>query len=109
MGYYAGWTDEQRLLHRARVFRTRYGISLEMLAAMYEAQEGCCAICGNAGEAPAKAEKGRRDETLHVDHDHESKHVRGLLCNRCNLGLGFFGDNVDALIRAAAYLVDRRR
>jgi hypothetical protein len=41
---------------------------------------------------------------LAVDHDHETKHVRGLLCANCNTALGKFHDNPDLLYRAADYL-----
>jgi hypothetical protein len=53
------------------------GVSDEDYAAMLEAQGGGCAICG------AKP-KTRR---LHVDHDHATGKVRGLLCHRCNRAL----------------------
>lgn len=42
-----------------------------------------------------------------VDHDHETDAIRGLLCYGCNTGLGHLGDNVDGLMRAAAYLLAR--
>lgn len=41
-GYYQRWTPEQRELHRSRVLRTRYGMTLEELVALYAAQEGKC-------------------------------------------------------------------
>lgn len=50
-----------------------------------------CAICG-------------KQVKLHVDHDHETGEVRGLLCNNCNVGLGFFDDNPMLLIAAIRYL-----
>jgi hypothetical protein len=54
-----------------------YGISVEEYKALFEKQEGRCAICG-------KKPKGR----LHVDHDHKTGKVRGLLCPVCNLRIG---------------------
>ena len=71
--------------------RQTYGLSPEAYAAMIERQSGRCAIC-------------RRNALLHVDHDHESGAVRGLLCRRCNTGLGQFGDDLDLLLLAADYL-----
>jgi hypothetical protein len=58
---------------------------------MFAAQDGLCAICR---EAPAE----------HVDHDHVSGRVRGLLCFNCNGALGQFRDRVDLMLRAVAYL-----
>lgn len=58
-------------------------------------QNGLCAICEKAPP------EGRR---LHIDHDHESGLVRGLLCRGCNHGLGNFLDSPTLLTRAIAYL-----
>jgi hypothetical protein len=70
-----------------------YGLTVDDFNEMARLQSGCCAICGSA------------ERQLVVDHCHESGHVRALLCNNCNTGLGMFGDNVDMLISAVAYLV----
>ena len=57
-------------------------------------QGGGCALCGQ----PPKVRR------LNVDHHHGSGEVRGLLCARCNRGLGWFRDDPARLYRAAAYL-----
>ena len=57
---------------------------------------GGCAICGD----PARA-----DSSLHVDHDHGSGEIRGLLCMRGNNGIGLLKENPRLLRRAATYLV----
>lgn len=57
-----------------------------------------CAICGNFIEG--------RD--LNLDHDHRSGKLRGLLCNRCNMGLGYFRDDEGLLNKAAKYLEDNK-
>jgi hypothetical protein len=75
-------------------YRRLYGITLADYEAMMTAQEDRCAICG---ETPP----GR---TLHVDHDHETKKVRGLLCYGCNSGIGHFRDRPDLLRGAIDYL-----
>ncbi len=41
---------------------------------------------------------------MKTDHDHETGEVRGLLCNRCNAGLGMFEDSLEGLQRAVVYL-----
>jgi hypothetical protein len=50
-----------------------------------------CPICGS-------------EEPLVVDHDHSTQEVRGLICQPCNKGLGFFRDNQQSLLNAIAYL-----
>lgn len=74
-----------------------YGLSPEQWDALMMAQGGVCAICGRTNPS------GR---ALHVDHDHVTGRVRGLLCVRCNVALGRFGDSAEMLIRAAEYLSD---
>lgn len=74
-----------------------YGISVEDYDAMLEKQDGGCAICGRT----ESDETGRR---LHVDHDHGTGELRGLLCNACNRGIGYFGDDIDRMEAAILYL-----
>lgn len=74
-----------------------YGLTHDEHDALLARQNNACAICGEPGEN--WAERG-----LHVDHDHESGLVRGLLCGRCNLGLGYFKDSPDRLAAAVEYL-----
>ena len=80
--------EEGRLLRsmklRRRKLRTKYGITTEDYDALFANQAGACAVC----QQPSP--EGR---ALHVDHDHESGKVRGLLCAQCNMGLGCFKDN----------------
>lgn len=56
-------------------------------------QNYACAICG-------ESIRGR----AHVDHNHKTDEVRGLLCFLCNAGLGMFKDNIRLLAAAIVYL-----
>jgi len=83
---------------KAAHLRRMYNLSLEAYDNMLASQGGTCAICKN--DCPT----GR---LLAVDHDHETGRVRGLLCARCNPGLGYFADSPDLLAAAADYLRSR--
>src|SRR3990167_4775090 len=74
----------------------QFKITQDQYDAMWEAQGGVCAICGKACAMKS---------VLSVDHDHESGKVRGLLCGKCNIGLGLLGDNLCALLMALEYLM----
>ncbi|HUW09593.1 MAG TPA: endonuclease VII domain-containing protein [Anaerolineae bacterium] len=83
--------DQEAHLKRA------YGLSLADYDAILADQGGGCAICG---ALPGDDAKGR----LHVDHDHETGQVRGLLCGNCNHALGSFRDSIALMRSAIAYL-----
>jgi hypothetical protein len=85
-------------IERRSKLKAAYGITPEQFDAMVTAQGGVCVLCGNP---PAGK---RHTQVLHIDHDHRTGRVRGLLCDTCNVGLGSFRDNPDLLKRAAAYL-----
>lgn len=74
----------------------RHGLPAGEYQRMLTAQGGVCKICG----APPGI------EALHVDHDHATDKVRGLLCRKCNHGLGFFCDDILRLAKAMKYLSD---
>ena len=84
--------------YRAIQYKRRYGITIEQFDAMVVSQNGLCAIC----QEPFPPI--RKKMAIHVDHCHDTNHVRGLLCARCNVGLGLFGDSIDRLVDASAYL-----
>ena len=79
---------------RLEAVARRYGLTAAGLAALKESQFNRCGICGVSFDH-ARPE---------VDHDHATGHVRGLLCCRCNRGIGQFGDNPTSLVSAAVYL-----
>lgn len=82
-----------------------YGLSREDFERMVAEQGGCCAICG---ERPDPEAELPRQRVLHIDHDHATGAVRQLLCWKCNCGLGNFGDDIDKMTAALAYLVKHR-
>lgn len=83
----------------------KYNISLEEYQQLYEAQNGCCAICKKEQQSldTMRISRGAK-EILVVDHDHLNKRVRGLLCQGCNQALGLFKDDPTILIKAIEYL-----
>lgn len=83
-------------VQRDYFYRRRYGFSGEEYTDLFNKQDGCCAICGNH-----QINMKRR---LSVDHCHETNKVRGLLCQKCNRGLGLFNDSLDVLDKAKEYL-----
>jgi len=78
----------------------RYGLTIEGYNELVNKQNGVCAICA----MPPRGKK--KENSLHVDHDHATKAVRGLLCLRCNLHLAwmelFEAEAKAYLARAAA-------
>lgn len=79
-----------RELHLKRA----YGITVAEYESRLRDQHGVCAIC----------ERPPGKKRLHVDHAHETNRVRGILCSKCNRGIGNFAHNPKLLQRATAYL-----
>jgi hypothetical protein len=84
---------EFRARERANKRRRRYGMSDPDYEALLARQGGVCAIC-----------RMKSDHRLVVDHCHFCDRVRGLLCNNCNVGLGYYCDDTSRLRAAIAYL-----
>lgn len=94
-------------VQRAFFMRWKYGITPGEFDELMQKQQGKCLICKiDHTEAlrPGATKDGSRNSGLVVDHNHKSKVIRGLLCTRCNQGLGYFRDNPDFLSSAAEYL-----
>lgn len=89
------YRDENPDKVRATQRKSRYGVTQEQYDNLLIEQAYCCAIC----VLPPR--KGR---PLSVDHCHTTGKIRGLLCNKCNLTLGRFGDDLAGIMRVAAYL-----
>jgi hypothetical protein len=81
--------------YKSKTLKAKFGITLAEFDALSEHQAGLCAICTDA--LP-------RGKGCHVDHNHATGEIRGLLCNTCNVGLGMFQDRSEVLRGAATYL-----
>lgn len=91
------WTENPEKARRWRLgsyYRKYKDFSLSKYDELLNIQNGVCAICG-------LNEKGK---SLAVDHCHANGDVRGLLCQRCNRGIGLFKDNKNLLSNAFNYL-----
>lgn len=89
-------TPEHKRYQRECFDRHKYNLEPQHKQALLDAQSNACAIC--------RYEFGQKMGDMKVDHDHATGKVRGLLCDHCNRGLGFFRDNQDNLKTAISYL-----
>jgi hypothetical protein len=87
--------DAVRQKDRGRGRQLRYGISKTDFLSLLVAQDHKCAICDCSLVG---------DRNQNLDHDHETRQIRAILCNKCNLGLGHFRDNSTFLLRASNYV-----
>jgi ferredoxin len=84
---------------RERMLKHRRGITTDDYRALAAQQNHQCAICGiPEAECP--------NGVLHIDHDHVTKKIRGLLCGLCNRMLGHAHDDPKRLVAAANYLME---
>lgn len=83
--------DCRRTQNRAMHLKRTYGISPEEYDALIEAQGGDCACC-------------RERKPVHVDHDHVTGAVRGVVCFQCNVAIGQFDDRIQLMLNAIDYL-----
>lgn len=92
--------------HRAWQRKTRCGLLPEDIERMLEAIGHQCEICKDP----------INEKTARVDHDHDccpeatkscGLCIRGLICHRCNVGLGYFRESADNLAMAIDYVMER--
>ena len=93
------WLEIQR---RSRL-KMDHGLTLEELQQMHANQEGLCAICSKFIDLFPRGVR-RRMMQAHVDHDHVTGEIRGLLCPQCNMAIGLAYDSPTVLRNAAGYL-----
>ena len=94
--YNAKWFFENKTRLREKVLKKKFNLTLEEYNEMFNKQNGCCAICGK--------HQSILNRGLSVDHCHKTCLIRGLLCQKCNYGLGMFEDSVGSLSKAIDYL-----
>ena len=96
--YMKQWRKNNKELIRKQkrkdALKSKYGISVEDYESMLAAQGGVCAVCGDVNS----------DRRLAVDHDHETGEVRGLLCTRCNVAIGFVREDRERISKIQEYL-----
>jgi len=87
----------QRHYSRLTLYKTyQKDFNWDSYDALWDFQKGLCGICGSELMWDSKL--------THVDHDHETGEIRGLLCSICNQGLGSFRDDIELLRSAVKYL-----
>ena len=79
---------------RGQYLDRAYGISEDEYGNLLTKQGGVCGICKNSNNG----------NSFHVDHCHATNEVRGLLCVKCNHGIGLFMDSIEYLKSAILYL-----
>lgn len=89
-----------------RRLKRLFGMTQDEYDAMEISQDFKCAICKNFETVLDNKKLSIRN--LAVDHCHQSKKVRGLLCFKCNIGLGKFNDSIDELQSAIEYLLKNK-
>lgn len=97
--YLEKWNVENadKIKHQAfkRNLRRHYGITLDQMQTIFLDQMGKCSICD---------EDFTESNEMHVDHNHATGQVRGLLCQGCNKGIGHFKEDTSKLQKAVLYL-----
>jgi hypothetical protein len=95
----AKWHKENPDIRDDKHLRYKYGITLNVYLDMAKQQNNACKICN----------KIQQDRKLCIDHCHVTGNIRGLLCDKCNKGLGSFEDNELSLKNAVTYLQESRK
>lgn len=87
--------EKVREARRRKTIRA-YGLTLEQYEAMKKSQKNRCRACGGPPDG--------RWKKLHIDHDHKTGRVRGLLCGKCNCAAGYLKDSPQKARALAKYL-----
>jgi hypothetical protein len=98
----ARWRAANPEADKRKYLMRKFNITLEEYKDLLNKQNGVCAICGEKESVLRRAKSGQ--EMLAIDHCHVTGKIRGLLCFKCNTGIGALGDSVEGLERALSYL-----
>ena len=90
------WRKNNPEKYRATKIKCLYGLSHEDWQKIWENQDGRCVICGKRFTKPSMA---------FVDHNHKTGKIRGLLCVKCNSGIGYFNDDPKITLKMTEYLL----
>ncbi len=94
-------TPEARMKRKAHHLKKSYGLDRISFENMLSNQGFLCLLCSQVlSKYP--------DSTTHIDHDHITGRVRGILCRSCNQGIGFLKHDPGILIKAIEYLKDSK-
>jgi len=96
--YFKEHQEKIKKYFKLRNLKYKHNLSYKDWLSIWEEQNGKCLICGKTFTKPSDA---------HVDHNHETGEIRGLLCGKCNRGIGMFDDNPEIMIKAIEYLERR--
>jgi hypothetical protein len=89
------WWNKDPQANTTRHKERKYGLEKGEYQELFDRQDGRCGIC-----------KEPLIGSGHIDHDHNTQKVRGILCKNCNTGLGAFKDVPERLQNAIKYLGD---
>lgn len=90
--FYTG-SKEKKLQRKNRRLKRVYGIDLQQYQTLFNEQFGLCACCRLESKL-----------TLHVDHDHATGKIRGLLCYNCNIAIGYLREDLNRIYKVIDYL-----
>lgn len=88
-----------KLRGRDWAYKRKFGITLDQYNAMFQKQNGNCLIC--------EVNQSILKYKLHIDHNHKTNKVRGLLCAECNRALGLMKDDLNIIMRAFNYIKEK--
>lgn len=90
------YNQKRSLLAKDILLKRKYGLGVEEYNQMFEAQKGCCGICGK--------HQIQEYYSLAIDHSHSTGKVRGLLCSNCNTALGLLKEDPEIMKKAIEWV-----